>query len=1113
MASSSRVLWRIGVALGFVCCGAAMATAAPHPLCPGACSGSGQACGTPDDCAEAGDCVFVDACLPGLAVLVEKVAPDRPGGPNDPSEGWACGLGRCAIKPDELSFSTSFGIEAAATKSFRADAGRRVLVRLELRVAAGAWGYAAIGTADGREIRGPTLIGEDAATWYPVELFVDLANVTSGELTLALHAEGDGGIAVRAVTVLTLRDYDLYVRFQLVAPLAPAQFRDRTILRHADSGPAPDFCEAGEPAGTEGCLDPAIIEGGADAGAPSAWMPIGRVFAGGRRATHAWEVRDPLSGGPMMGALTVRTEVAWGPDAEAVVWSDERTVGGPEEAATIGLVLPEGPPSPSALRAEIGTPAALVAADAAFLPKRLRRPSGFSVGAVVEPGDAFGPADEAVRAALPVLARLGFSVAGFLSEDPSADAAADARAQGLRATWIDARALLAGLGAHGPIDLDASSADAPAELAATIEAQLAADTPLGRAVARAAAGGEAIATLGNTVLKGLRFAGPHYRDGFRPWLEANGVTLEALGQSRWDTFLPLESATLDDVRAARPDAFDAPAARRYVWSVRYWNRANAIVLGAISASFRARGIAFAPLLGSPLADGSAGGSTLTVSGVDMTTLGAARALGGVMVDAMLFGQGDCRPWDLGLVADWAAGFAAPIRDRAGAGAQVPLGAYVDVARGSPTQRVFELAARGFTWFGARAYGPYDFSSSDGAGGLGADARDWFAAVAIANDRLAQAEVLLADAQRTPSSIVLIASESETLWRGGPAADPNLVGWHAALSQAHWSVDVLPEAEVAAGALSHPGRPRHLAFALAPHLSAAAWSAIRGWVEGGGTLVVGPELPLYDAFGASVFAREEWLAAALSERTEAHADTIDWTTAGSLISFPYSGPLRVINSLEGEAIGRRDSDDASVALRLRRGRGEVVILGLDLGRAFLAGATCRSTLPTALARYATGFPAQLGRAMGSLPVGAGLSRAVAVDRTDVAAHVISSTGGSALLLVSYANEPVEVAVTAHGLVDCLSVTDLVTGDAHTLAYGSFSLTLSDVALLTWDPNACEGLTPPTPEADDPDTAEPAPPSHDGCAGSGSTTSALAMVIAVSALVAVATRRRTRAAARH
>ncbi len=1094
MASSSRVLWRIGAALGLVCCGATIAAAAPNPLCPGACSGSGQACGAPDDCAEAGACVFADACLPGLAGLVVKVAPDRPGGLNDPNEGWSCRLGRCEIMPTEIAFATSTGIEAAATKAFRVDDGGRVLVRVQLRVAAASWGYAAVVTSDGREIRGPIVIGDATPEWQSLELFVDLASAASGQLTLALHVEGTGAIALREASVLTLRDYDLFVRFELVAPLAPAQFRDRTILRHADSGPVPDFCADGEPAGTEGCLDPAILDGDAAAGAPSAWLPVGRVFAGGRRATHAWEVRDPLSGAPMTGPLTVRTQVAWAPDASAVVWSDERTVGGPDETATIGLVLPEGPPAPSALRGEFGTPAALVAADAAFLPKRQRRPSGFSIGAVVEPGDAFGPTDAVVRAALPILARLGFTVAGFLSEDPSPEAEADALAQGLRAPWIDARALLAALTAHGAIDLDASAAAAPEAVVATIEALLAPETPLGRAVTRAHAGGEAIATLGNAALRGLRIAGPQYRAGFRPWLEANGVTLDALGRASWDAVQPFESTTLDAVRAGRPDPFDAPAARRYVWSVRYWNRANALVLKAIASAFRARDIAFVPLLGSPLGDGGMGGSHLAVSGVDVATLGETDAIDGVMVDATLFGQGDCRPWDLGLVADWAAGFGLSLQDRAGQGARVPLGAYVDVTRGKPTQRLFELAARGFTWFGARTYGPYDFASSEGVGGLGADARDWFAAVAEANDRLAQAEVLLADARRAPSSIVLVASGSETFWRGGPAAESDLVGWHAALSQSQWSVDVLPEAEVGDGAMSHPGRPRHLAFALAPHLSAAAWDKLQSWVEDGGTLVVGPELPLYDAFGTRVFARETWLAAALSERIEAHGATIDWTTTGSLISFPYSGPLRTITSAEGSALGRGDDGD-TVALRLRRGRGAVVMLGLDLGRSFLAGATCRNTLPTALARYATGFPASLGRAMGSLPVGAGLARPVAVDRSDVSAHVITSPGGSALLLVSYANGPVDVALTARGLADCQSVTDLVTGEAHALAYGSFSLRLSDVALLTWDRSACEGLAPPTPEAETAETVEPAPPSHDGCSGGGSAAGVIAIALGV------------------
>jgi hypothetical protein len=938
------------------------------------------------------------------------------------------------------------------------------------------------------------VIGDATPEWQPIELFMDLASTASGELTLALHVEGKGEIALREASVLTLRDYDLFVRFELVAPLAPAQFRDRTILRHADSGPVPDFCVDGEPAGTEGCLDPAILDGDAVAGAPSAWLPIGRVFAGGRRATHAWEVRDPLTGAPMAGPLTVRSEVAWAPEEAALVWSDERTLGGADEAATIGLVLPEGAPSPGALRGEIGTPAALVAADAAFLPKRQRRPSGFSVGAVVEPGDAVGPTDEVVRAALPMLARLGFTVAGFLSEDPSPEAEAEARAQGLRATWVDARALLAALAAHGAIDVDASAAAAPAAVIATIEALLARETPLARAVARAHAGGAAIATLGNTALKGLRIAGPQYRAGFRPWLEANGVTLAALGRAGWDTVQPFESTTLDAVRAARPDPFDEPAARRYVWSVRYWNRANALVFQAIASAFRAREIAFAPLLGSPLGDGGLGGSYVAASGVDVATLSDLSAIGGVMVDATLFGRGDCRPWDLGLVADWAAGLAAPLRDRAAASARVPLGAYVDVTRGKPTQRLFELAARGFSWFGARTYGPYDFSSSEGIGGLGADACDWFAAVAESNDRLAQADVLLADAERAPSSIVFIASGSETLWRDGPAAESGLIGWHAALSQSQWSVDVLPEFEVAGGAMNHPGRPRHLAFVLTPYLSVAAWNALQSWVEAGGTLVVGPELPLYDEFGSRVFAREAWLSAALSERSEAHAITIDWTTSGSFMSFPYSGPLRPITSAEGSVLGRGEHGE-TVALRVRRGHGEVVMLGLDLGRAFLAGATCRTTLPASLARYATGFPDALRRAMGSLPVGAGLARPVAVNRSDVAANVITSPGGSALLLVSYANGPVEVALTAHGLADCQSVTDLVTGETHALAYGSTSFTLTDAALLTWNRNDCQGLTPPTPEAESADSAEPAPHSEDGCTSGGAATGTLAMALGI------------------
>ncbi len=836
------------------------AAAAPSELCPGQCQGSAIACGASSDCADGAACRFDDACLPGLARLVAAVVPEGPGGLNDPAHGWTCGLMTC--RPDAstrtLAFRSDYGHAAVASKELALEPGKRYLVVAEMRADPRSWGWFDV-SAQGVvsvDAQGVSAASEPvvAADWRRVWAFVEVPAAHSGALQFRLHADGPGYVAIRSVAVLELAAYGTFMRLRALTHARPTRFEAAFILRHSDDGPGatPTACTLDTQVPGRDCVDPAFMSLDAPADAPTPWLEISALFGTapqGSRFTTSWRLVDPADGAPIEGA-TVEVAIATAPtDADAIVWSETRALSGDRFA----LVLPEGVPPPPELLSTPGFIADKIARDRALITPAAERPARFDVGVTLAPIDAFEPPSALTADGLELLAALGASRASFFGASPSADERAAARARALHHRVVDLSALVATLGAT-PHDLDLAALEVTlgAALADPTWAR-ALDTPPGDD------GPPPIVLLG-ALRSGLPLTGPLYRERFRTWLAAAGVTPVELGLTALSEALPLEDITSADVPALRPDpAADPAAARRFAYAMRFWSEATAEVHALLTRLVRERfgALTVTANIGTPHSPRDEGLAD-TASGADHQALLARRALSGLLAEAFFAERDDCHAWQAGALADWLAGVSAPWREAAQARSEeFVLGAYLHAARGDSGARLLELAARGLTWFQHHAYGPHDIVAGDAAhGGLGQRSLPWLERVRDGNTLLARAEAHLHGARRAPARIVMLASQSDALWTDLPALTSEELGWHIALSQSHHAIDFMLEDEIAQGLLDHPLIERNVLIVTRKHVSRRAWSAIERWVESGGTLILGGELATHDEHGVLDQARAE-----------------------------------------------------------------------------------------------------------------------------------------------------------------------------------------------------------------------------------------------------------------
>ncbi|MFO0746932.1 MAG: hypothetical protein U1F43_14865 [Myxococcota bacterium] len=420
---------------------------------------------------------------------------------------------------------------------------------------------------------------------------------------------------------------------------------------------------------------------------------------------------------------------------------------------------------------------------------------------------------------------------------------------------------------------------------------------------------------------GLFFAGPAYADAFHAWLAdeagGSGVAPADLGVASFDDVAPLEDMGWWLVPERRPDpSVDAAAARRWVWALRFWNvataRAFAVALDELETAVGGD-VAAAINSGTPIA----AGYFQYAYGTEYQTMMAQRGVDAFFGEGFLSYLDNCLAWDLGFYGDWVAGQLEPW----GSGAsRLRAATYLHAYRGDSGRKMLELAGRGFTWFNHYAYGTFDLSTGDGAGGFGAGSVPWLERVASGSELLAKAEPALAGAAREPSPIVMLGSQSDPVWSDLPAASDDEIGWHMALVQSHYPIDIMPESEIEAGRLEGPAAPKRLLFVLRKHVSKAAFTAIRRWVEAGGTLVLGPDLASHDEYGQLDVERAEWLAVAPGpEHAAAAHQSLQWATDEGLVTFFYDGAWRELVGIGGTTLAVAGDDERPIALRLARAR--------------------------------------------------------------------------------------------------------------------------------------------------------------------------------------------------
>jgi len=1081
------------------------ARAAPSRYCPGTCDGTGAACGNDADCDD-GTCTFADTCLPGLARLVAEVLPEGPGGLNDAANGWTCGLLDCAADIDHLSFKSDYGITAIATKDLALKPGKRYLAVAEMRADAGSWGYFDLA---GDAFGGVSDEAVDPA-WRRVTAFVTVpanaggASGHAAQTLFRLHADGPGFVGIRNIAILELRDYGVFLRFALIRPAELARFEAGFILRHAGDGPGyyPVACAADQIPDAS-CVDPALLSVVAPAGEASPWIEVSRMFGpspAGWRVTIPWQVSDPIDGQPIDGAR-VAVEVAFAPDDSGLsnVWVGERDL----VRDRVGIVLPEGVPSPVELLATPGFVADGIAADRAAFTPASAQPNVFKVGTFVNTIDIFDAPSTIALDGLALLAELGLNTVDYFTDVPATAEREKAKTLGLVNRFLHAEGVL---GTAGDSDIDFD----PAAIGAVIQSVL--DAPYwAREIGEAADAGTRFAILGDELhprgepgraaggsaasaggsaagaggeVGGLSFAGPLYRAAYVDWLETEGVSADELGVATLSDALPLESFGWWQVPAVRPvdPAADVAAARRYYYALRFWNEATAEVYAIARKALVARfgEVPAAHNAGTPL-----GGLSFQLAlGSDFQAMARHRAVTGFFGEGFLSYQDDCLAWQLGAYADYVAGVTEPWREAAAArGETFPLASYLHAYRGDLGAKMLELSVRGFEWFNHYAYGPYDLSTGDGAGGLGELSRPWLERVRAGSELLARAEPWLAGAKREPASIVMLASQVDNVWSDRDGLTSEELGWHIALTQAHHPVDFMLEDEIASGLLSNPLVSRKVLIVMRKYVSVAAWSAIERWVDAGGTLILGGELATHDELGQYDQARAEWTLFFADPGGAAGSETIRWATTRGSSSFAYAGAWSELVSVVGSPIGFSD-DERAVALRIPRGRGRIYALGLALGAQYrLPETTCDGTRPAALAQRPTGFSAVTREVMSDLVEAVGAIAPLRSDTATVALHrLTSATGAPLVLAIPWDNGPLAMTLTISDLVRCQRVTEVLADFDLPVTFGSLLTTLDGPALFTWNAADC---APPIDNELTPEVVEPRPTdSEGGCAGSTS-----------------------------
>ncbi len=168
-------------------------------------------------------------------------------------------------------------------------------------------------------------------------------------------------------------------------------------------------------------------------------------------------------------------------------------------------------------------------------------------------------------------------------------------------------------------------------------------------------------------------------------------------------------------------------------------------------------------------------------------------------------------------------------------------------------KVLALASRGVKYFTYYAYGPgavgADHFDNDGEFTL-----DKMQQISNANDWLAKTEPYIYFAKRAPAEITILIPQTEAIWRNTRASLADLQGVFYAYLHGHFEVDLIFEEEIARGRLLNTVK---VVYANVETLTSAAFDALKVWVEGGGTLLVGPDFLACDEYDVLRPQRLEW----------------------------------------------------------------------------------------------------------------------------------------------------------------------------------------------------------------------------------------------------------------
>lgn len=1083
----------LAVAIGLLLNLPALAT--PHPLCPGTCE-DGTACGAPSDCAGGGTCTFVDACWPGLAPLVREVLPAYGGGVGDPDSGWECRSAECVPVADALVVRAREGRSGTAVKLMSVPAGRRYALRATLSVeAAGEASLTVITPSGGARPR--ALVGPQSATPFTYEF--DAPEGASGRVELRLDVSGPGSVTFADAYLIVVKSHDVWLRFRTPPDAGRVHLAGTDLWREDAEGRLRHHAVcSSDYAADQPCLSLGRFGVTVDGGV-SPWLDWAKLVGGRSVARVRVEVIDGPSPGP------VEVDIAWAPEEDAIAYTG--ATGGAADAFV--LALPESGADAEALVRGAGFAADAIARDLAALPGAPATAMRYGLATLPM---VQGGADEDLGAQYADLAHalgrsLGLTAFDFAAGLPEAEAASDLPASTAwvldLADWPDA--LGVGVGGTFP-DWDESAVKAALDawLAAHAGLKSALETRGSRAL---------IANLGP--IRFIPWQGPGWRARVLKGLEADGVDPASLGVDALEDVVPPEGLGALFRAEDRPLRQESAPARLFARTLPIATDLAGLTYRHLGDALRALGVdAVEVTVGSPLdanAPGFGEGPTLYALAEDARVDLATFALSD---DG---GPAQCDAWLLPAFSAWARAHTAAAIERATfTGVPFDLGASIRPRPGTDARSVaLQLGMHGFSRFEHRGYGPAPFGEPGDFGGQGAAS---LAELSTVRDLSHDLDDVLRGLDGTTvgrSAVAIFAGASDPRWVDLPAITRDEMGWYNMLSHAGWPVDVIAEPEIAIGLLERPDRARAVLVLMRRHVSRDAWGVIERWVEAGGHLVTGADLPIFDEAGQLVLSRASWFGIDVGSLTppEAGTTSIQWTTTTGSVTFQVSAPTRELFGLSGGPIAWAD-DEHPVALRFSRGRGRVTVSGVALGEAYMApvDACLMASAEGGDGRTEVAGWSDAIRAAGESVVrAAGLRIDNVVKSGGVILRAFGTPQKPLLAVLTHDPRPRNFVFESMALQRCTGVIDLLGGADAFVNLGSVIASVNGAALFAWDPASCD-VPVVTPR---PDKPVEQPPEIDvverGCAA-GASGQGLSLLLAVSVGWLAARRRRARAVRR-